>query len=305
MNMPAEWHEERMKGLGGSDIAAALGVSPWKTQLELWGEKTGLAPSDFEGNEFTYWGEAIESILRDRFQQDHAGWTIWQNNSVNHADYDFLKANVDGIIRQDGENIGVWEAKTASQEFTEVPVHYQLQVQHYMEIYNLPFAVVSVLFHGNKYQEFRIERDPAYESDILPVLIKFWQSVEAKLPSFPAQDFKDVRMLMKVKGQNPKAVMNAEKGSTEEVLIEAIQAYQKNLKNLKKLETEAKSRLTQHMADMNVKSIKINGKASATIVSTADSLTFDMVKFKSAYPNRHAEYMTKKRRGYTSLRVAS
>jgi len=79
MNKPKEWHDERLRGIGGSDVGAALGVSPWKTQLELWSEKAGLVPDDFDGNEFTYWGEQLEQIVMERYEKDHpehrvVGW---------------------------------------------------------------------------------------------------------------------------------------------------------------------------------------------------------------------------------------
>ncbi len=178
MKKPQEWHDERRQGIGGSDVAAALGVSPWKTQLELWGEKTGLVPDDFDWNEFTYWGEALEELVRTRYEQDHSEHRILGDGASMHKDHPCLRANVDGLIydRNDGDScLGIWEAKTASTEFTEVPVHYQLQVQHYMHVYDLPYAIISVLFHGNLYKEFAIERDPKYAVILVPQLLNFWQ----------------------------------------------------------------------------------------------------------------------------------
>ena len=196
-NHPPEWHEARRHGIGGSDVAAALGISKYKTQLELWGEKTGLAPSDFEGNEFTYWGTAIEDLLFQRYKSDHLDHKLLTDTMVSHDEHTCLKANVDGLIFSGSngqEPIAIWEAKTASQEFSEVPVHYQLQVQHYMEIYDLPYAIISVLFHGNKYQEFRIDRDPAYKTDLVPKLLKFWQRVEDQMPVFEATSMTDLNI---------------------------------------------------------------------------------------------------------------
>ena len=34
------WLQERRSGLGGSDVAAIIGASPWKTYAALWAEKT-------------------------------------------------------------------------------------------------------------------------------------------------------------------------------------------------------------------------------------------------------------------------
>lgn len=43
----AGWLEARKDGLGASDAAALLGLSPWKTNVQLWEEKCGLViPED-------------------------------------------------------------------------------------------------------------------------------------------------------------------------------------------------------------------------------------------------------------------
>jgi len=36
-----EWLEERKNGIGGSDAATILGLNPYKTNIDLWEEKTG------------------------------------------------------------------------------------------------------------------------------------------------------------------------------------------------------------------------------------------------------------------------
>lgn len=41
-----EWLEFRKTGIGGSDAAAILGLSPFKTNVEVWEEKVGLRVSD-------------------------------------------------------------------------------------------------------------------------------------------------------------------------------------------------------------------------------------------------------------------
>ena len=61
-----EWLALRMHGLGGSDAAAACGMSKWKSPLMLWLEKTGKQASQAAG-EAAYWGTIMEPILRNEF----------------------------------------------------------------------------------------------------------------------------------------------------------------------------------------------------------------------------------------------
>ncbi len=44
-----EWLELRRQGLGASDMAAVMGVSPYKTPYQLWAEKTGATPEQKVG----------------------------------------------------------------------------------------------------------------------------------------------------------------------------------------------------------------------------------------------------------------
>ena len=38
-----DWLQVRQQGIGSSDAAAAVGLSPYKSPLQLWAEKTGQA----------------------------------------------------------------------------------------------------------------------------------------------------------------------------------------------------------------------------------------------------------------------
>lgn len=297
---------ERQKGLGGSDIAAALGVSPWKTQLELWGEKTGLAPSTFEGNEYTYWGTELEPAIANRFREEHKEFSLQSAVPAKaHKTLKFMRANVDGKILDatDGSFVGIWEAKTASVEFSEVPVHYQLQVQHYMFVLDRDFAIVSVLFGGNTYKEFRIERDPAYESELLPKLIEFWERVEAKLPAFAPVDMGDMKILMDTQGQ-PTEDHDLSPDSKLAVLLAGLSNDEALMKELQKDIKERKAKALLTMKDNGFKRVKSNGKVLATIVSVSDSPAFNMADFKRSEPKMFSTYNNKTRKGYVSLRVA-
>jgi hypothetical protein len=47
----ASWLAARGKGIGGSDVAAILGLSPWNAPLSLWMKKVGAIPSDFAASD--------------------------------------------------------------------------------------------------------------------------------------------------------------------------------------------------------------------------------------------------------------
>lgn len=63
----AAWLEGRRTGIGGSDVAAVLGLNPWKTPLDVWNDKLGLS-EDKGMSEPAYWGTVLEDTVAKEFQ---------------------------------------------------------------------------------------------------------------------------------------------------------------------------------------------------------------------------------------------
>jgi len=58
------WLAKRKLGLGASDIASVLHLSPWRSALELWAQKTERVPEDdLEGIEAVWWGHQLEAAI--------------------------------------------------------------------------------------------------------------------------------------------------------------------------------------------------------------------------------------------------
>ncbi|NLY64522.1 MAG: YqaJ viral recombinase family protein, partial [Alcaligenaceae bacterium] len=69
-----EWLEVRKHGIGSSDAAAAVGLNPYKSQLELWMEKTGRdaglpKPDPNDTSAPVYWGTLLEPIVAASYTQ--------------------------------------------------------------------------------------------------------------------------------------------------------------------------------------------------------------------------------------------
>ena len=157
-----EWHKARRGGIGGSDIAAILGLSKWTSYYTLWAKKTGRL-LDNETSEVMEWGNRLEPVIIDKFAENHPELQIirdvgtWSNNYK-----PFMIANPDGIYKTETNEYGVLEIKTAMYEEDwrdGVPKYYETQVQWYMQVLGLLQGRIAVLFHGNKYQEYEIYYD--------------------------------------------------------------------------------------------------------------------------------------------------
>lgn len=188
-----EWLEFRIKGIGGSDVAAILGLSPWNTPFSVWAKKTGRVPVEGEENEFMHWGTIMEPILAREFEQVTGKKVRRQNKTFYVPEHPFLRANIDrDVIGEDG----ILEIKTAteykSSEWADdnVPVPYQLQVQHYMYVLDRPYCYFAYLVGGHSFGYKRVERDQDAIDIIEPQLIAWWQKhvVEDVPPEVDGED---------------------------------------------------------------------------------------------------------------------
>lgn len=139
-----DWLEVRKQGIGSSDASAAVGLNPYKSQLELWLEKTGRltrpeTSADDEDSSPMYWGTVLEEIVAKHYQK-RTGHKVRRVNAVlQHPDYAFMLANLDREIIGSSE-VQVLECKTAGAYGAKlwqdgVPEYVQLQVQHQLAAY--------------------------------------------------------------------------------------------------------------------------------------------------------------------------
>ena len=111
-----KWLEHRKKYIGGSDVGAILGLNSWKSNVQLWEEKTGLViPKDISGNANVQFGIEAEPIIRELFKLSHPHYKVEfvDNNSWINEKYPFAAVSHDGWIteRETGRK-GIWECKT-------------------------------------------------------------------------------------------------------------------------------------------------------------------------------------------------
>ena len=100
VNNRKEWLKARQKGIGGSDAASVLGISPWKTNVQLWEEKTGITePEDISGKEVVRFGKESEAAIRQLFQLDFPEYQVSYDEFgmiANEPDCPFIFATLDG-----------------------------------------------------------------------------------------------------------------------------------------------------------------------------------------------------------------
>lgn len=172
-----EWLEDRRKGIGGSDVAAILGLNKYKSVYQLWLEKTDQIEVTSAQSEAAYWGNTLEEIVAEEFSKRTGKKVRRRNRVFEHPKYPFLRANIDRDIV--GEN-AVLECKTANQYLAnewdddEIPIQYICQVQHYMNVLNLDYVYIAVLIGGQKFVWKKMDRDQELIDMITDRLVEFW-----------------------------------------------------------------------------------------------------------------------------------
>lgn len=133
------WLEGRAAGIGASDAAAVVGMSPWKSTLALWREKTGHStPKDLSNSAAVEQGNRLEPALRGLFASMHPEFTVeyHQFDTLAQAERPWLFATLDGELTSPDGRPGILEIKTSTPANAahwkdwdgQVPRHYYLQI---------------------------------------------------------------------------------------------------------------------------------------------------------------------------------
>jgi putative phage-type endonuclease len=192
--MPRDkWLAVRKGGIGSSDAAAAVGLNPYKSQLELWMEKTGrdgalpkIDPHDEESP--AYWGNILEPIVASHYSKRSGNRVRRINAVLQHPDpaLPWMLANIDREVIG-ADDVQILECKTAGINGARlwkegVPEYVQLQVMHQLAVTGKQAADVAVLLGGQHLEIHRIERDEQMIARLIELERKFWDYVVTDTP---------------------------------------------------------------------------------------------------------------------------
>ena len=186
-----EWLTVRKGGIGSSDAASAVGLNPYKSQLELWMEKTGrdanlpkVDPKDQSSP--MYWGTLLESIVAAHYTMRSGNKVRRINAVLQHPSEPWMLANLDREVIGTPE-VQILECKTAGINGARlwkegVPEYVQLQVMHQLSVAGKQTADVAVLICGQELQIHRIERDEGMIAKLVELERQFWNYVQTDTP---------------------------------------------------------------------------------------------------------------------------
>lgn len=281
----------RKSGIGGSDVAGILGLSPWTTPRSVYEAKVG-DPEDLN-NEAIYWGSVEEPIIIDRFELEHPDFKVERDpETIRHPDHEWMIANVDGIIATPEGTQEILEIKTASsathwgrQGTDEIPEYYRCQVAWYMAILDVDSARVAVKIGSSDYREYVVYRDAEFEAFMIEKCKDFWFNhvVPRIEPPLSEKEVLDSVSSSEAKG-------NVEADDNIYAMIEELRLIKDEEKSIaerkKLLETAIKKYIGKN------ESLSFKGSVLATWKSTTGS-RFNSKKFETEHPEMVEQYQTK------------
>jgi len=202
-----DWLMVRKQGIGSSDAGAAVGLNPYKSQLELWLEKTGrdttLPKADPHDEESPmYWGNVLEPIVAWHYSKRTSKRVRRINAVLQHPnpELSWMLANIDREVIG-ADDVQILECKTAGINGARlwkegVPEYVQLQVMHQLAVTGKQAADVAVLLGGQTLEIHRIERDELMIARLIELERKFWHYVETDTPP-PADGSASAEMVLR------------------------------------------------------------------------------------------------------------
>lgn len=244
--MEKERERDRKTYLGGTDAAAVLGLSRWKTALAVWAEKTGqIVPEDISRKWPVRLGNKLEDTVAELFMEETGKRVVRKNATLFHPHFDFLGANLDRVVV--GED-AILEAKTCSPwkarewEGEEIPQEYICQVMHYLAVTGKSIGYIAVLIGNQDFKWKEIERDDKVIDEMVRREVHFWETfvVPEVMPMQISCNDNDTLLSL-----FPEAMPEHEIVLTDEAnrLIEEIQAHEQEIGSLEGMVGQKKNLL--------------------------------------------------------------
>ena len=278
---------ERKNYIGASEAGAVLGLSHWRSPMEVWAEKTSkVEHENIDDKLHIKLGNALEDFV-GRLFMDETGKKVHRvNKTLYHPKYPFIACNLDRMVY--GENVPL-EIKTAGEFMAnewrgdDAPPEYVVQVLHQLAVTGAPYAYIAVLIGNRDFKHKVIERDEDMINNIVQREVEFWTKfVEPKI--MPHVTKRDDKVLNKMFAEAVDEVVPLNDDARR--IVESLQAYQADGKvvdgNIDRLKNELKAMLGE----------KLGGTTGDWRILWKPEVQnrVDMAKFKKEQPELYAKY---------------
>ena len=293
-----EFLKKRLDGIGGSEASVVLGISPFKSRLELYHEKVNkIINTDDSLNLLFDIGYALEPVIANHYSKK-TNRLLEKRTQKTHPEHPFITGNVDReIVKSERETPGILEIKTKG-EFVnwhneEIPPYYIAQMMQYLSIYNYSWGSFAVLDLGKREITVTdIERDDILINNIIKEEIKFWNLVQTKTPPTIEPTTACNSFLKEIyKTSEPITIDISDNKEAFEWAVE-LKVTKQQIKDMEEYEIGLKNKFMNLMGNAE----KATGNNyTITWKNDKDSLKFDEEKFKNENQELYKKYLREKK----------
>lgn len=302
-----EWHQRRYNGIGGSEMAAVLGISKYQSAYDLWQVKTGRK-EPFAGNDMTHWGQLLESAVADEYAKVTGEKIRVSRKHYQSKECPWLVGNVDRlIVKNDQHDTKILECKTCTDDSAvdedgikewgqgntyhpktgkllkaddTVPFNYLVQVQHYMCITGYNEVDLAVLFMRTRdFRIYTIERNEQIIETIKQASEEFWRGVLTD--NAPAMTDED-RLNRFTETVPSEEYIQA---PSEDILqtVGMLKDIKERIIKLEEQKEQFEQEIKLYIGDK--KGLMYDGKKLVTYGNPYEKVTFDAKQFKADHPD--------------------
>ena len=228
------WLQNRLQDVTSTEVSALFGLSPYKTEFELFHEKRDGQIVEVPDNERMKWGRRLETPIALGVAEDQ-GWEVTKLDVYMRKPDIRLGSSFDFRIDSVSDGAGLMEIKNVAElQFKknwidlgngnyEAPEHIELQVQHQMEVADIQWCAIVALVGGNAPKVIYRNRDKDIGASIRARVAAFWDRVARNEP--PSADYTaDADFIVQLYSQsNEGEVFDA---SGDEFFAQLIRDYQ-------------------------------------------------------------------------------
>ena len=289
--------DERWRYIGGSDISAIMGISPFKTRFQLLQEKAKIVEPDFKGNEYTEYGNKLEPLIRDYVNE-----TLNRNFAPDVLINGDFRFSFDGLDKEHNE---ILEIKTTSQIHEKLDDYktYLVQLLPYMRSVGAEKGYLAVY-----------ERPEDFDETFNPLLLTVYEVLRSDYSDLLEEIDKEVDRFKKdLEKLRKNPFLTEEDLQPKEVVeyAEKVILLEQKLQNMKMLEGElksAKAELKRLMQENGIKKWVTPSGTKVTLVPDGEDTVvsaFNEKRFKAENPEMYGKYIEEKikpgRAGYVRI----
>ncbi len=299
--------------IGGSSAAAATGLDPFRSRVQLWLELTGRVEPPDE-SEAMRWGTLLEPVIAAEVET--RGYVTVPAPADEIVD-GRMSAHLDGYVADanDGDHLGtqdygprgVLEIKTANayrsrewgdEESPDVPIAYYVQTQHYLEVTRLDWALIACLLGGQKLILRPVTRDEKVGAALREQEAAFLDLVERdEAPAPDGSESADAMLRLLHPEHEPGRLVDLT--ATDYDLVREIQSRREAARQADRQLSELEQALKMRLGDGEAGVFQ--GRRVCTY-RTAVAHRLDAERLRAELPEIAAEYVRESR--YRTLRVS-